>query len=55
MRLAEGTHLVLDNQDMGTAPYIVCVRRSADLSDYAANADTIKKLKAGKNSSSRPI
>lgn len=47
VRLAEGTHLVLDNQDMGTAPYVVCTQIGC-LSDYAVTADTVKKLKAGK-------
>lgn len=47
VRLAEGTHLVLDNQDMGTAPYMVCTQVGC-LSDYAASPDMVKKLKAGK-------
>jgi invasion protein IalB len=47
VRLAEGTHLVLDNQDMGTAPYMVCTQVGC-LSDYAASPDLVKKLKAGK-------
>src|SRR5512139_306238 len=45
VRLAEGTHLVLDNQDMGTAPYMVCTQVGC-LSDYAASPDLVKKLKA---------
>ncbi len=34
-------------QDMGTAPYVVCTQVGC-LSDYAASADMVKKLKAGK-------
>lgn len=47
VHLAEGTHLVLDGQDMGSAPYVVCTQIGC-LSDYEINADTLKKLKAGK-------
>jgi invasion protein IalB len=47
VHLAEGTHLVLDGQDMGSAPYVVCTQIGC-LSDYEINADTVKKLKAGK-------
>ncbi|MFA6267562.1 MAG: invasion associated locus B family protein, partial [Pseudolabrys sp.] len=45
VHLAEGTHLVLDGADMGTAPYVVCTQIGC-LSDYEINADTVKKLKA---------
>lgn len=47
VHLAEGTHLVLDGQDMGSAPYVVCTQIGC-LSDYEINADTVKKLKSGK-------
>jgi invasion protein IalB len=47
VHLAEGTHLVLDGQDMGSSPYVVCTQIGC-LSDYEINADTVKKLKAGK-------
>lgn len=47
VHLAEGTHLVLDGADMGTAPYVVCTQIGC-LSDYEINADTVKKLKTGK-------
>lgn len=47
VHLAEGTHLVLDGQDMGSSPYVVCTQIGC-LSDYEINADTVKKLKSGK-------
>lgn len=47
--LLPGVRIVIDEKEVMTAPFIVCLARNGCMADYKADADLIEKLKKGQS------
>lgn len=47
--LVPGAHIVIDEKEAMTAPYVVCLPKNGCMADYKADADLIEKLKRGRS------